>query len=177
VGSASTGVRSDFAVFHGSRNRVWTFIKNTPPLLLWLTTPLHVAVTAGLLLLHWRRGDAGPVVRGIRAAFRARPRPDPGLAPRASRPAARPASWDILRAMAIDPVAFVGRRIVIRRYRPADRRSRLGKILDQPAHEGRAALHLADSTYSSGWWAWSIEPGPQITVEKPAPWNWPASAA
>ncbi|HWW24513.1 MAG TPA: glycosyltransferase family 2 protein, partial [Caulobacter sp.] len=67
VGSASTGVRSDFAIFHGSRNRIWTFLKNTPPLLLWLTTPLHVAVTAGLLLLHWRRGDAGPVARGIAA--------------------------------------------------------------------------------------------------------------
>jgi N-acetylglucosaminyl-diphospho-decaprenol L-rhamnosyltransferase len=29
VGSASTGVRSDFSIFHGSRNRIWTFIKNT----------------------------------------------------------------------------------------------------------------------------------------------------
>ncbi len=33
------------------------------------------------------------------------------------------------------------------------------------------------SRYSSGWWAWTMEPGPQITVEKPASWNWPASAA
>ena len=117
VGSASTGVRSDFAIFHGSRNRIWTFIKNTPPLLLWLTTPLHVAVTAGLLLLHWRRGDAGPVVRGIRAAFR-REALDPILASRRELQAGRKAgSSDILRAMAIDPVAFFGRRIVIRRHR------------------------------------------------------------
>ena len=35
----------------------------------------------------------------------------------------------------------------------------------------------ATSTYSSGWWAWSIEPGPQSTAEKPASWNWPASEA
>jgi len=117
VGSASTGVRSDFAIFHGSRNRIWTFLKNTPPLLLWLTTPLHVAVTAGLLLLHWRRGDAGPVIRGIRAAFQ-RQALDPILASRRALQAARKASsWDILRAMAIDPVAFFGRRIVIRRHR------------------------------------------------------------
>jgi N-acetylglucosaminyl-diphospho-decaprenol L-rhamnosyltransferase len=117
VGSASTGVRSDFAIFHGSRNRVWTFLKNSPPLLLWLTTPLHVAVTAGLLLLHWRRGDAGPVIRGIRAAFQ-RQALDPILASRRELQAARKASsWDILRAMAIDPAAFVGRRIVIRRHR------------------------------------------------------------
>jgi GT2 family glycosyltransferase len=121
VGSASTGVRSDFAVFHGSRNRIWTFLKNTPPLLLWLTTPLHVAVTAGLLLLHARRGDAGPVVRGIRAALK-REALDPILESRRELQAGRKAgSWDILRAMAIDPVAFFGRRIVIRRYRSSDR--------------------------------------------------------
>jgi GT2 family glycosyltransferase len=121
VGSASTGVRSDFAVFHGSRNRIWTFLKNTPPLLLWLTTPLHVAVTAGLLLLHARRGDAGPVVRGIRAALK-REALDPILASRRALQAGRKAgSWDILRAMAIDPVAFFGRRIVIRRYRSEGR--------------------------------------------------------
>jgi N-acetylglucosaminyl-diphospho-decaprenol L-rhamnosyltransferase len=35
VGSASTGVRSDFSIFHGSRNRIWTFIKNTPTPLLF----------------------------------------------------------------------------------------------------------------------------------------------
>jgi GT2 family glycosyltransferase len=121
VGSASTGVRSEFSIFHGSRNRIWTFLKNTPPLLLWLTAPLHAAVTAGLLLLHWRRGDAGPVLRGIRAAFR-REALDPILASRRELQAARKAgSWDILRVMAIDPVAFFGRRIVIRRYRPQDR--------------------------------------------------------
>ncbi len=115
VGSASTGVRSEFAIFHGSRNRIWTFIKNTPPLLLWLTTPLHAAVTAGLLLLHWRRGDAGPVVRGIRAAFR-REALDPILASRRELQAARKVgSGDILRVMALDPVAFFGRRLVIRK--------------------------------------------------------------
>jgi GT2 family glycosyltransferase len=121
VGSASTGVRSDFAIFHGSRNRIWTFLKNTPPLLLWLTMPLHVAVTAGLFLLHMRRGDAAPVARGVRAAL-ARQALDPILASRRELQAARKASsWDILRVMAIDPVAFFGRRIVIRRYRSLGR--------------------------------------------------------
>ena len=28
---------------------------------------------------------------------------------------------------------------------------------------------------SSGWWAWAIEPGPQITVGRPRAWKWPAS--
>lgn len=117
VGSASTGVRSDFAVFHGTRNRIWTFLKNTPPLLLWLSTPLHVAVTAGLLLLHARRGDAAPVIRGIKAALK-REALESILASRRELQAARKASsWEILKAMSIDPVAFFGRRIVIRRHR------------------------------------------------------------
>lgn len=115
VGSASTGVRSDFAIFHGSRNRVWTFLKNTPPLLLWLTTPLHVAVTAALLLLHLRRGDAGPAVRGIQAAL-AQPALDAVLADRKAVQARRKAgSGAILRVMSIDPAAFIGRRFVIRK--------------------------------------------------------------
>jgi len=112
VGSATLGVRSDFALFHGSRNRVWTYVKNTPGGLLWWTAPLHVAVTCGLLLLHLRRRDAGPVVRGIRAALA-------DLAPvlaqrRAIQAARKTPAVDILRVMALDPVAFLGRRIVIR---------------------------------------------------------------
>ncbi|MBU4433095.1 MAG: glycosyltransferase family 2 protein [Alphaproteobacteria bacterium] len=115
VGSASTGVRSDFAIFHGSRNRVWTFLKNTPPLLLWLTTPLHVAVTAALLLLHLRRGDAGPAVRGIRAALKTADL-DAVMAGRKAVQAGRKVgSGAILRVMSIDPAAFIGRRFVIRK--------------------------------------------------------------
>jgi len=114
VGSASTGVRSEFAVFHGSRNRVWTFLKNTPPLLLWLTTPLHVAVTTALLLLHLRRGDAGPAVRGIRAALEPKALSAVLADRRRVQAARRVGSGAILRVMSIDPAAFIGRRFVIR---------------------------------------------------------------
>ncbi|WP_425995448.1 glycosyltransferase family 2 protein [Caulobacter sp. DWR1-3-2b1] len=117
VGSASTGVRSDFAIFHGSRNRVWTFLKNTPPLLLWLTAPLHVAVTCALLLLHLRRGDAGPAVKGIRAALK-QPALDAVMVDRKAVQARRKVgSGAILRVMSIDPAAFIGRRFVIRKMR------------------------------------------------------------
>lgn len=115
VGSASTGVRSDFAIFHGSRNRVWTFLKNTPPLLLWLTTPLHVAVTAALLLLHLRRGDAGPAVRGIRAALKGADLKAVMADRKAVQARRKVGSGAILRVMSIDPAAFIGRRFVIRK--------------------------------------------------------------
>ena len=115
VGSATLGVRSDFAVFHGSRNRVWTFVKNTPPLLLWLTAPLHAAVTAGLLLLGLKRGLTRVTWRGVRAALGDL---GPALAARRELQARRKAdSGRILRVMAWDPVAFFGRRVVSRSIR------------------------------------------------------------
>lgn len=42
VGSGSTGVRSDFAVYHGHRNLVWSFVRNTPPALFWRHLPQHI---------------------------------------------------------------------------------------------------------------------------------------
>jgi GT2 family glycosyltransferase len=43
VGSVSSGGRhSDFAVYHGHRNLVWTFVKNMPGVLFWLLLPAHV---------------------------------------------------------------------------------------------------------------------------------------
>jgi len=45
VGSASSGVSSAFAVYHGTRNRMWTFFKNMPGLAMWLLLPLHLALT------------------------------------------------------------------------------------------------------------------------------------
>lgn len=117
VGSASTGVRSDFSIFHGSRNRVWTFVKNTPGWLFPVTLPLHVLVTAVLLLLHWRRGDVAPAIRGIKAALK-REDLDQVLVDRRAIQARRKASpGAILRMMSIDPAAFIGRRFVIRKWR------------------------------------------------------------
>jgi GT2 family glycosyltransferase len=42
IGSASVGKTSDFAVYHGHRNMVWTFFKNMPGVLFWLYLPLHI---------------------------------------------------------------------------------------------------------------------------------------
>jgi GT2 family glycosyltransferase len=42
VGSATTGLRSDFTMYHGFRNGIWTYVKNMPGPLLWLFTPALV---------------------------------------------------------------------------------------------------------------------------------------
>ena len=45
VGSASTSVRSDFALYHGYRNRLWLYLKNMPLALLVPILPLHIGLT------------------------------------------------------------------------------------------------------------------------------------
>ncbi|MBL1265323.1 glycosyltransferase family 2 protein [Candidatus Methylomicrobium oryzae] len=43
VGSATTGGQhSDFSIYHGHRNLVWTYIKNMPGILFWLFLPFHI---------------------------------------------------------------------------------------------------------------------------------------
>jgi len=70
-GSASTGGRrSDFSLFYGARNRLWTFVKNTPPLLFWTTLPLHAAATLALWLAACARGEGRPMGRGVAAGVR-----------------------------------------------------------------------------------------------------------
>ena len=113
VGSASTGgPRSDFAMFHGSRNRIWVFIKNTPPILFWLTLPLHVLTTLALFARHASRGELAAPLRGARAALAGLPMI---LAARRETQAHRLAtSWDIARAMTWNPLDLLQRRVVIR---------------------------------------------------------------
>ncbi|MBT6049546.1 MAG: glycosyltransferase family 2 protein [Candidatus Scalindua sp.] len=50
IGSASTGKLSDFSVYHGHRNLVWTYFKNMPSPLFWLYLPLHLLINLYFLL-------------------------------------------------------------------------------------------------------------------------------
>lgn len=70
VSSGISGRASDFAVFHGTRNRIWTFFKNTPLVLLLILLPAHIAVN--LFVLFWaglRSGRFKPTLRGICAGL------------------------------------------------------------------------------------------------------------
>lgn len=42
IGSASTGTDSDFAIYHGYRNLVWTFFKDMPASLFWIYLPRYI---------------------------------------------------------------------------------------------------------------------------------------
>jgi N-acetylglucosaminyl-diphospho-decaprenol L-rhamnosyltransferase len=117
VGAASSGGRrSDFAYFHGSRNRFWVFVKNTPPVLFWLTLPLHLLATAVLFARHATRGELAAPMRGLIAGLRGI-----GVALEARREAQairKAGSLEIARAMSWNPVAVMRRRLVVRPWRP-----------------------------------------------------------
>ncbi|MBL4719603.1 MAG: glycosyltransferase family 2 protein [Alphaproteobacteria bacterium] len=67
-GVSSGSQRSDFAVYHGTRNMIWTFVKNMPGPLFWILAPGHVFVLGVLLLKASLRGEGGRVYRAIRDA-------------------------------------------------------------------------------------------------------------
>ena len=104
VSSAISGRASDFAVYHGTRNRIWTFFNNMPgPLLLLLTLPHITANLAFLAVSIFRKGRFKPTFRGMRDGFFTRPQSRP---PRLNRAAKLS---DMLRAMGWNPLKVVKR--------------------------------------------------------------------
>jgi GT2 family glycosyltransferase len=73
VSSATTGYRSDFAVYHGERNAVWTFFKDMPWPLLLVYLPQHIALNAAALVYYPLRGQGRVVWRAKFDALRGLP--------------------------------------------------------------------------------------------------------
>jgi len=68
VGSATTGKTSDFTMYHGCRNTIWTYVKNMPGPLFWALLPAHLFVVVMLFCkLAWR-GQGAVAYRGFRDA-------------------------------------------------------------------------------------------------------------
>ena len=67
VSSGISGKASPFAVYHGTRNRIWTFVKCMPPLGLLILGPGHIVLN--LAFMFWslfRKGRAKPTWRGVK---------------------------------------------------------------------------------------------------------------
>jgi GT2 family glycosyltransferase len=73
VSSGTTGYRSDFAVYYGERNAVWTFFKDMPGLLLMLYLPQHLALNIAALIYYPMRGQGRVVWRAKLDALRGLP--------------------------------------------------------------------------------------------------------
>jgi len=74
VGSALTGFRSDFAVFHGQRNMVWTFVKDMPGPLLLQYLPHHLLMNLASIGVLAARGQLRTALRAKWAALLGVPR-------------------------------------------------------------------------------------------------------
>ncbi|MGA0606181.1 glycosyltransferase family 2 protein [Phenylobacterium sp. VNQ135] len=117
VGSASSGgSKSEFALFHGYRNRFWVLVKDTPALLLPLVLPAHLLSAAYIATRKPNRRYLGVTLRAYRAALA-------GLGPvlrarRVVQRARRSSALDIARAMTWNPRDLSGRRAVVRPLPP-----------------------------------------------------------
>ncbi len=70
VGSATAGGQhSDFSVYHGHRNLLWTFVKNMPGMLFWLLVPLHAVMNLATILWFALKGRGGVILRAKRDAL------------------------------------------------------------------------------------------------------------
>jgi GT2 family glycosyltransferase len=63
VGSGSTGIRSDFSVYYGQRNLVWTFFKNMPGILFWLLLPVHIFTNLLIIIFSFFRKQGKVTVK------------------------------------------------------------------------------------------------------------------
>lgn len=109
VGGASGGRRSEFALYHGMRNRLWLFVKLIPAPTFWLLAPLHGLVTLMLLFRAVLKGEirAGlsalaDGVRGLGSTWRKR---------RRIQLTRRGSPWPLIRW---SPLAPLGRRPYLR---------------------------------------------------------------
>lgn len=74
VGSASTGKRSNFSVYYGYRNMIWTFLKNMPSPLIWLLLPIHAVTLLFFILYLSTRGQGQIMLRAVADAIRGLPK-------------------------------------------------------------------------------------------------------
>ena len=80
VGSGTTGGKhSDFSVYHGHRNLVWTYIKDMPEILFWGFLPLHLLLNLVTVIYFVVRGQGKIIsrskwdaIKGIPSAWRKR---------------------------------------------------------------------------------------------------------
>ena len=113
VSSAISGRASEFAVYHGTRNRIWTFFGNMPwPLLIFLAVPHICANLAFLLVSVFRKGRFKPTFKGLRHGFFTRPKIRPKRIKR------QVSLITLLRAMGWNPLKVVKRAPV--KVRPLD---------------------------------------------------------
>ncbi|MEJ0059349.1 MAG: glycosyltransferase family 2 protein [Terricaulis sp.] len=116
VGGGSAGARSRFALFHGTRNRLWTFVKSMPWPLLIVLGPVHVAMTLFVMAWSLIRGTSGPTWDGVFQGLRGLPRVFRQR--RTIQAKRRASSLEIARALTWSPFAVIARTAIRRTSKP-----------------------------------------------------------
>lgn len=116
AGGGLSGRVSEFSLFHGARNRLWTYAKNTPLRLLILTLPIHIALTVAILARGLVTGRFGGTWRGLWAGLKGL---GPILRERKSLKSARKTSISALcGAMCWNPFTMLSRKPHITPIKP-----------------------------------------------------------
>lgn len=136
AGSAIAGRHSAFSSYHGTRNRIWTYFKNMPLLLLVLTLPAHIVISIYLIFRSVMFGCFVPTLRGtwhgIRDAMKSRSsnrwRSDKG----------KVSIWSLSRTMAWNPLRMNRRLPHVRPFaklppRSAEANARAASAIAQPS--------------------------------------------
>lgn len=112
IGSASSSRYSPFAVYHGTRNRLWVFARCMPAALIVVFGLGHLAATLVLWLHAWRRGCGGAYSRGLSDGLMGLGK---ALTARKAIQARRTASlWVLLGQFAWSPLSLQRRAVVLR---------------------------------------------------------------
>lgn len=115
VGSGRPGEASEFAVRLGTRNRIWTYLKNMPGWFLWAGLPLHACAVLISLARDVRRHRGSAAFSGISDAFGSLPEI---FARRRVVQRARCARIvDVVRAMTVSPLPLMAGAADVREWR------------------------------------------------------------
>jgi len=64
IGSVTAGGRrGDFAIYHGHRNLVWTYVKNMPGALFWLLLPAHIVLNLVTIIWFSLQGQGAVILK------------------------------------------------------------------------------------------------------------------
>lgn len=73
VGSASMGKRSDFSIYHGYRNMIWTYFKNMPSYLFLIFLPLHIISVLFFIVYFSLSGHGKAMLKAVFDAIKGLP--------------------------------------------------------------------------------------------------------
>ena len=106
VSSGISGKASPFAVYHGTRNRIWTFVKCMPPLGLLIFGLPHIALNIAFLFWSlFRKGRAKPTWRGVCDGVKG----IPAIWKTRKSVERKVGIFSLLRVMSLNPLKFIKR--------------------------------------------------------------------